>query len=148
MSSIWYRNHVLLIRCIIFSLSLFNITFKNTKSFKSFLYTLRNSYRNKEGLYTVRNKLCLHSFIKLNLRFWDLHCYLNHLYSGWYGDLLYKDIYIKFLPKLFLQCKIISTYSNAGPKIILTYQKWKKMACHASLSNFMSCKIMVSAMGS
>ena len=55
------------------------------------LNTLINSKRNKEGHHTVRNKACLNSFVKLRLRFWSFKHYLNHLYSGRYYDILYKD---------------------------------------------------------
>ena len=40
--------------------------------------------------------------------FWFLLSYLNHLYSGRYGDLLYKDRQFEFIPKLFLQSSYVS----------------------------------------
>ena len=43
-----------------------------------------------ELIYVLLTKKLL-NYVKLSLRFWSLYCYLNHLYSGRYGDFLEMD---------------------------------------------------------
>ena len=54
-----------------------------------FKHTLLEIVSRIKKVFKPFGKAFLNSFMKLSLRFWSLYPYLNHLYSGRYGDLLY-----------------------------------------------------------